>query len=141
MLTTTNPGAPMRHAARAGFTLVEIVVALVILAVAFLGMNLSTGRLVRSVAEEEVRAVVQQAIEDRITEIRMDPRYLGLDTLYAGTEDPVLGLQGFSRITELTRVQQPRPSGRVEDYWEVWVTVRGPFIGSPMSRQIVVAAP
>lgn len=124
-----------------GFTLLEIVVALVILAVAFLGINLSSARLVRSVAEEEVRAVVQQAVEDRLTEIRMDPRYLGLDTLYSGTEPSVLGLDGFTRTTELARVQQPGANGRVEDYWDVWVTVSGPFIGSPMSRQIVVAAP
>jgi prepilin-type N-terminal cleavage/methylation domain-containing protein len=126
---------------RGGFTLVEIMVALVLLAVAFLGVSMSTGRLVRSVAQEEVRAVVQQAVEDRITEIRMDPRYGVLDSIYSGTESPALGLQGYTRTTEFTRIRRTQSGGGVEDYWEVWVTVTGPFAGSPLSRQIVVAAP
>lgn len=124
-----------------GFTLIEVTVALVLLAVAFLGVNLTTGRMVRTVAEEEVRAVVQQAVEDRLTEIRMDPRYPVLDSLYAGTEAPVLGLDGFSRATTFQRVDRQLPSGRTLDYWTVWVTVEGPFVGSPMSRTITVGQP
>ena len=125
----------------AGFTLVELVVALVILAVALLGLSASTTGLVRSVSEEEIKATLLQAVEDRISEVRMDPRYGGLETLYENEESDVLGLDGYTRSTAVERVEASVAGGGVRDYTVVVVTVKGPGLEEPLSRRVVVAAP
>lgn len=137
MLTQTHEASR----GNAGFTLVELVVALVILAVALLGLSASTTGLVRSVSEEEIKATLLQAVEDRISEVRMDPRYGGLETLYEIEESDVLGLDGYTRSTLVERVQAPVVGGGTRDYTVVVVTVQGPGLAEPLSRRTVVAAP
>jgi len=124
-----------------GFTLVELTVALVLLTVALLGLGASTGGLIRSSVEEEVRATLLQAVDDRLAEVRMDPRYASLDSLYEDTEADVLGLEGYDRSTNITRVQQTQASGRVRDFTVVWVSVTGPALPEPLARVFVLAAP
>jgi len=126
---------------RSGFTLIELVVALVILSVAILGLGSTTASLVRSVAEEEIRFAATQVVEDRISEIRMDPRYGGLETLYQGDETDLAGMNGFTRTTEVNRIEAPTSGGRVFDYTIVVVSVDGPGLDNPISRRYAVAAP
>lgn len=135
MLTFRDGGA------NEGFTLIEMIVALVVLAGVVLGSAMTSGRLARTAAEAEVQAMAVQAVESRLSEIRMDTRYTGLDSLYAGTESDLSGLPGFSRETSINHVQQPIPGGGVRDYRRVLVKVVGPVLGSPITREIVVAAP
>lgn len=132
-----NPRSP----AQEGFTLVEIIIALVILGVAVLGMSASTTGLVQSVAEEEINATVLQAVEDRLAEIRMDPRYASLDSLYSSTETDVLGLEGFTRVTDVTQIQTNLPGAGDVDVTRITVTVTGPFMNSPLTRYVMRAAP
>lgn len=124
-----------------GFTLVELTVALVLLTVALLGLGASTAGLVRSTAEEEVRATLLQAVDDRLAEVRMDPRYASLDSLYESTEADVLGLDGYTRTTNVNRVRQTQSSGRVRDYTVIRVSVTGPALPDPLARIFVLAAP
>lgn len=135
MLTFRRGGADL------GFTLIEMIVALVVLAVVVLGSAMTSGRLARTAAEAEVKAMAVQAVESRLSEIRMDTRYNQLDSLYAGTEGDLPGLPGFSRETAISHVQEAIPSGGVRDYRRVLVKVVGPVLGSPITREIVVAAP
>lgn len=134
------PGTPAHDRAgrTAGFTLVEVVVALVILSVAVLGLGASATRLTTTATGAEQRALALQLVEDRIARVRLDPRYGGLDTLYVGTETNVLGA-GSARATAVVHVQQTTPVPL--DYKRISVTVTGPFLQPPISRQIVVAAP
>lgn len=122
-----------------GFTLVEVVVALVILSTAVLGLASSASRLATSSAAAELRALATEAVEDRIAEIRLDPRYGGLDTLYAGVDTDMFGILGVSRTTTVQHVQQGPPAAL--DYKRISVTVTGPMISPSISRQIIVAAP
>ncbi len=124
-----------------GFTLVELVVAMVILSIALLGLSASTTGLVRSVSEEEIKAAAMQAVEDRLSEVRMDPRYGSLSDIYSETEADVLGLDGFTRKTSINRVQATVTGGGVRDYTIITVTVTGPGLSEPLSRLYVVAAP
>lgn len=126
---------------RAGFTLLELIVAMVILSVAILGLGSTTASLVRSVAEEEIRFAAVQVVEDRISEIRMDPRYGGLEALYQEEESDLAGMDGFTRRTEVERFEAPTSGGRVFDYTVVVVTVDGPGLENPISRRFAVAAP
>ncbi len=123
---------------QSGFSLVEVIVALVILSVAVLGLGASASRLTTTAAGAEMRALAVQLLDDRIAEVRLDPRYGGLDTLYAGVETDILG-PGTSRTTTVVHVQETTPL--VLDYKRISVTVAGPFIQPPLSRQIIIGAP
>jgi prepilin-type N-terminal cleavage/methylation domain-containing protein len=130
---------PRRPAA--GFTLIEMVVALVVLAFVVLGTAYTSAILARNAAEAEIQAMALQAVESRISVVRMDSRYVELDDLYTATETDLVGLPGFTRETSVTRVRLPGTGGLTRDYQRVLVSVSGPFLGSPITREIVVAAP
>ncbi len=122
---------------RSGFTLVEVVVALLLLTFAVLGLGASVNGLVTSAASAELSALAVEAADDRLVEIRMDPRYDAIDTLYSGTESDLL-MEGATRTTTVTHVLTTNP---VLNYKRITVTVRIPHMIDPVTRQIVVAAP
>jgi len=124
---------------RDGFTLIEVIVALVILSTAVLGLGVSASKLATSAASAEIRAVALQSVEDQIARVRLDPRYTSLDSLYAGVEDSVLGLGGYTRTTTVTRVQSGSPV--TLDYTRIGVVVAGPHLTPSISREITISAP
>ncbi len=140
MLTNERPRTP-RAARQGGFTMVEVTIALVILSVAVLGMAASAGVLGRYSADAEVRALAMQAVQDRISLVKVDPRYAELETLYAGSESDLPGLSGFTRTTTVTRVQQSVTGGGTLDYKVVSVVVNGERLTQPLSRRFTVGAP
>jgi prepilin-type N-terminal cleavage/methylation domain-containing protein len=125
--------------ARAGFTMVEVIVALVILGVAVLGLSASAASLATRAADAELRARALHAVQDRLARIQVDPRYAQLDSLYDGIQTGALGLPGFTLTTTVTRVVQTTPTPR--DFTLVDVIVAGPALSEPVQRQLLVAAP
>lgn len=123
---------------RAGFTVVEMIVALVILSVAVLGLAGSATRLTTAAATAEVRAQAVSSADDRIGRIEMDRRYTLLDSLYEAVENGVPG-PGFVRSTTVEHIQVTTPD--TLDYLMVTVNVTGPGLASPVKRTLVVAAP
>jgi len=124
---------------RRGASLVEVTISLVILVVAIFGLGSTAARLTRVTFEAEARSLALQAVEDRLSLIRMHPVYLQLDSVFSeeGTEVP--GLPGYTRSTVLHRVREPgsRP-GKCLDYTRITVTVDGPGLSEPMARTIAV---
>jgi type II secretion system protein I len=137
-MLTAAPGPTARHD---GFTLVEVVVALVILSTAVLGLAATSSRLATTANNAELRALALEAVEDRVAEARLEPRYGALDSLFSGTEGDILGSAhpGYDRVTKVTRVTATSPVPL--DYTEILVAVTGPLLNEPVQRQIVVAAP
>lgn len=125
---------------RHGFTLVEIVVSLLLLSVAILGVGASTGTLVRYAAGAEVESLAQQAAEDRLAKVLLEPTYSAVQE-YVLTESEVHGLDGFTRETRVDHVRTPGSGGRMVDYRRVTVIVSGPPLRSPVRRVAMVAAP
>lgn len=125
---------------RSGFTLVEVVMALVILAVGILGISASVSRLSLTSASIEQRAMALQAAQDRVSLILLHPRYGELDSLFSGTETNPAGLEGFSRTTSITRIQSPGPGGQVEDFSRITVSVDGTMLTRPVQQTVMVAA-
>lgn len=123
---------------RRGFTLLEVIIALVILSFVILMMANTSGTFIRSVARNDLTTSAIQLAKDRIEFIQMDPDYAGLDTLYVGTESGFPGLAGFTRETIIRRVGG---TGQATDHKMVTVTVTGPGLDQPISRSISVAAP
>lgn len=124
---------------RGGFTIVEVIVALVILSTAVLGLAASASRLAVSAASAELRALAVEGVEDRVARVRLDPRYGGLDTLYSGVDVDLFGVAGMTRTTTVQHIVQGAPN--FVDHKRITVTVTGPMLTPPVSRRIVVAAP
>ena len=106
---------------RSGFTLIEVLVAMVLLGFAVLGVQASiTDRFVRDIGGEDQRATAQQLAADRLMTIQNDPQYTNLTANYAGAEDSVRGFPRFQRRTfiavrtghSMVTVQVVTPTGR-----------------------------
>lgn len=123
---------------RSGFTLIEVMVALVILSVVLLGMGATIGGLLHTATSSDWNTAAQQLAEDRIEQVRLEPSYAALDTLYAGTESTFPGLSGWTRDTEIVHFGG---TGQSVDYKKVTVTVSGPGLRVPIARTVTVAAP
>lgn len=126
-----------RRAPANGFTVVEVVIALTILSVAILGLGASVGGLSRSAAEAELEAIAVEAADDRLVQIRMDPRYALLDSIYAATESDT-PYPGATRVTTVTHVLSSDPD---LDYKRIFVSVTLPELPTPVTRQLIVGAP
>lgn len=125
----------------AGFTLIEIAIAIVILTAAVLGLAASSGQMLSPVNDAESEFVALQYVEDRLAEVRLDPRYGVLDSLYAATETGLSELSGAQRVTVFTRTRTLQTTGKFIDYWTVVVTVSGGRLKAPVFRKLIVAAP
>lgn len=123
---------------RGGFTMVEVIVALVILSIAVLGLAGSATRLTTSAANAEVRAQATYAAQDRIGRIEVDGRYTLLDSLFEGVEVDVPAT-GYTRTTTVEHVNTTSPD--TLDYRVVTVEVTGPGLTVPVERTLMVAAP
>jgi prepilin-type N-terminal cleavage/methylation domain-containing protein len=125
---------------RNGFTLVEVTVALVILAVGILGISSSAGRLGQVSSTAEAEAIALQAVQDRIAMVMLHPSYAKLDSIFSKTESNVPS-SGYTRVTDVTRTLTTGAGGKTVDRSSIQVTVTGPGLLSPVSRTQVVGAP
>ena len=122
-----------------GFTMVEVVTSLVILALAIIGLSSTTARLAKVAVDAEQRALALQAVEDRMSTIRLHPIYQQLDSLYTESDSEVPGLPDYTRSTSITRVIQPGDrEGKFIDYTRITVTVEGPGLDDPISRTVAL---
>ncbi|HET7273987.1 MAG TPA: prepilin-type N-terminal cleavage/methylation domain-containing protein [Longimicrobiaceae bacterium] len=86
-----------------GFTMVEVLIAMVLLGFAVLGVQaMLTDRLIGDVGVQDERALASQLAADRLQWIRTDPAYTELEDEYEATEASLPGFTGFKRITEIT---------------------------------------
>lgn len=121
---------------RRGFTLIEVILALSILLVVMVGFVSMTGRTVHVAATSDREQAAIQLATDRIEQVRSDPNYAALDTLYAKTESSFPTLPGFTRTTQIVRT-----TTGANDYKRITVTVSGPGLAAPVTRTVTVAAP
>lgn len=125
---------------REGFTMVELLISLVLLAFGILGMQTATARMVRTTIAKDAETVAAQIAEDRIDEIQGDPSYSTLTARYAEPPTPVEGQPGMNRETVVTRYRQT-VGAREVDYTRVTVNVTGPGLARPVSRTISIGRP
>ena len=125
---------------RKGFTLVEVLVALVLIAGVALAMGGAVGRLSSLSARDGQTLRALELARERVTQIESDPAYARLESRYNGTESGA-ALDGFTRTTTVQRVLQNGAGGRVLDYKIVDVQVTGPGVEGAVTRRVIVAAP
>lgn len=122
---------------RNGFTLIEVLIAVVILGIAGLSLMRVTSRMIRSVTDDRTRTLASASADARIARIRAWPTYSTLEATFAATESntPVTGLTRVTTITRTGGVGQPN------DYKRVTVTVSGTQLTSNVSRTVTIAPP
>jgi prepilin-type N-terminal cleavage/methylation domain-containing protein len=123
---------------RGGFTLVEVILALTILLVVLMMLATSTGKTVHTVATASAQEAAIELAMSRIEQIRAEPQYNTIDSIYAKTETGFPTLPGYTRVTKVVRVGGV---GLPNDYKKITVTVTGPGVTPPVSRSATVAAP
>ena len=100
-----------------GFTLIEVMIAMVIMSTVLLAMVAATSSLIHVVTVADRNSSALQLVDSRI-------------------ERPTL--TGFVRTTTIVRFGG---TGQAVDYKKVTVTVTGPGVPDPVSRTITMAAP
>ncbi len=126
--------------ARAGFTLIEVLVALVILAVVLLGGQAVAARMIFNVTSAERQMAAVQLADDRIDFIRLDPQYDSLEARYEKTETSLPGYTNATRKTQLQRIQTTTTNG-VTDYWKITVHVTLPGLKDTVKRSASIGSP
>jgi len=127
----------MRTGSRqSGFTLIEVAIAISILAIITLGLMTTSRRTIRTVTDNRAATIAAAAADARIAVVRQWPTYSTLDSAYAATESNV-PLTGWTRTTTMVRTGGPTLTN---DYKRVTVRVTGPGLPQPIIRNITLAA-
>lgn len=89
---------------RSGLTLVEVIVAMMLLSLVLLGMGAFTAALARSSGQARLTATAAQLVADRLERVKGAPRYTAIESLYVATETSLPGFPGYTRQTLVTHV-------------------------------------
>lgn len=122
----------------AGFTLLEAMISMVILAIVLVGFQATvTQRLTGNLQSQEVKTAAVQLATDRLRTVQLDPVYDSIGPRYRGTENAVTGYPGYARETVVQRV-----TSSSNDYTLVTVKVsRLTGMPTPVYRSVAIAAP
>ena len=131
---------PFARAPRRGFTLVEVMVSLLLLAGVFLGLAKFTSNMAHQGTYSRLLNTAEDLASARLETVKSATAYATIDATYTTTEASIPGAQnaGFSRQTLIQHVGgQPADS---VDYKVVTVIVNNPALSSPVRKTTVIAA-
>lgn len=123
---------------RRGFTLVEILIAVVIMGGVCLGLAKFMSPFVRNVNEATVRSVATEVALEQVGLVKADPSYTTLLTVWTGNRTGFPGYPAMTRRTSLRRVTGSSP---IRDYTIITVQVSDPALPAGVSVNATVAAP
>lgn len=121
--------------ARKGLTLIETLIALVILTGAMLGMGMFVSRLAHTSGTGYEMSEAGDLAVARIEAIKAYPVYSTLEAKFVATETGISGYPGFKRQTFITRT-----SNSTKDYKVVTVVVTAAALSTPMKKTSIIAA-
>lgn len=124
----------MRTSRRSGMTLIEVMIALVILTGALLGMGKFITSFSHATSDGALSSVASDLVLDRLETIKGSTSYAALDA-YAVTESAITGFAGFKRVTQVARTLDA-----TEDYKAITVTVSNPGLNTPVKKTTIIAA-
>jgi len=124
---------------REGFTLLEALIAMVILSIAMLSTHVAlSDRLIRDVGQADNRTVALQLAADRIQMVQLEPNYSALESKFKVEEKAIAGFPGYTRNTNVVRSASTVTK---MDLTTITVTVTHARLAPQVTRSIVVAAP
>jgi len=134
----TNPHGALLTAERPGMTLVEVVIALLMLTVCLLSMSVFVGRFAKATRLMNTRNTASELVADRIEDVKGAVRYSAIDSIYAVTETSVTGAPGFTRRTLVAHIGGGAPD--LDDYKVVTVIVTSPQLVSASKKTTIISA-
>jgi prepilin-type N-terminal cleavage/methylation domain-containing protein len=127
---------------RKGFTLVETLVALIILTVVALSLGRFVGNFLHVVGTSTARTVATAVATEQIELIRARNTAAAYPTLVSTFNNQTqTGFPGFAQMTRTTRVVRTTANSPRADFTTITVTVTEPSMGPPVNLTVVVAAP
>lgn len=125
-----------------GFSLVEVLVALVMLALLVVGLSRFTGGFVGSTGRSAAYNVATLVARERLDLVLADPRYTRLSALYgacAGTDST--GFPGYPRMVRRTMVCRDQSGSPPRDLTTITVRVSDPGMQDTVALTGSVARP
>ena len=119
---------------RSGMTLIEVMIALVILTGALLGMGKFITSFSHATSDGALSSVASDLVLDRLETIKGSNSYALLDS-YNATELAIPGFTGYKRVTQVTRTLNA-----TTDYKAITVTVSNPGLNTPVKKSTIIAA-
>ena len=127
---------------RRGFTLIEVLVALVILTIVAMSLGRFVANFSHAVSTSTVRTVAVAVAQERIDSVLAAATptvYPNLISLFDGNAPT--GFPGYPAMQRTTRVVRRTSESPRRDYTVITVTVTEPTMGTAVSLTNVVAAP
>lgn len=139
----TRAGTP--HAAaiaaiareRAGMSLIEVIIAIVILSGALLSMGGFVQKFAHTVSLTDVRGVAAELAADRIETVKAATSYSAIDSLYRKTESSIPGYPKYTRQTLVQRVGGGATD--LVDYKIITVVVSTPALKVPVKKTTIIS--
>ncbi len=126
---------PAARRLRRGMTLMEVMVAMVILTGALLGMGRFITSFQHSTSNNSLSSTATDLVVDRLETIKASTSYATLTATYAATEGTIAGYPGYTRVTQVLRTNDA-----TTDYTAVTVTVSHPSLSKPVKKTTIIAA-
>ena len=122
---------------RSGMTLIEVIVAMVLLTGAMLSMGAFIARYANVSGTVQRRIEANELVADRLEEVKGALKYSVIETVFAKTEPSITGHPGLTRQTLVTHTGGAAPS--LYDYKTVTVIVNGPGLKTPSKKTTVIS--
>jgi len=123
-----------------GMTLIEVMIAIVILSGAMLGLAKFGGKFEHTTATASDMSLASDLSVARIEQIKAYRIYTSLVATYNNTSETFVGdpvYNGFSRATRVTRCASCPTA--TNDYITVTVTVSGRSLAAPIAKTTIIA--
>ncbi len=127
---------------RRGFTIVEILVAVVMLALLATGVTRFAAVFAKTIGSSSTRVVAAGVANEQLQLIRADPRYTSLVSLYnAGAGADTTGFPGYPRMHRLTYLVRDQSGSPARDRTTITVKVIDPGMPDTVAVTSVIALP
>lgn len=121
---------------RAGFTLIELMLAIAILTIVLTGVARYTSQFLRAVSTSTTRTMAAEIATEQLQLVKADPSYLTLGAIWDETKT---GFPGYPNMTRTTTVSRITGNAPARDYTVVTIRVTEPTMGTPVNLTTVVA--
>jgi prepilin-type N-terminal cleavage/methylation domain-containing protein len=127
---------------RRGFTILEILIAIVVLALLAVGVARFSAVFSKAMTNSGVRVVAAGIAADRLETIRTDPRYTSLVALYnSGAGADTTGFPDYPNMHRLSYVVRDQSGSPARDRTTITVKVMDPSMPDTVAVTSVIASP